>query len=174
MGNGSAIGIGGMSVGECVKLRERQRMKEREAQRIAAAEAKAMREAAKASSTNNADGGWAQVASRRKLNTTTAADIVSSGTMSPFSRSMYAALAATSDGGKKERLVLKSSVGAAKQLKSQAVTEVADNWEEEEEKEEQEEKRREEKENQEKMQQEVKDNDTGIPDGDNLEINVAV
>ena len=162
-GNGTAaIGIGGMSVGECVKIRERQRMKEREAQRVAAVEAKASRDAAKALSdgSSSAGDGWAQVAasSRRGVGVGAATTPGSrSGTATPgygqstpFSGSMFAALAAgggdggaaASSGPKKERLVLRSGVGAGKQLKSQAPPPepIADSWEEEVEKEEKEEK----------------------------------
>lgn len=138
---GTAIGIGGMSVSDCVKLRERQRIKEREAQRIAAADAKAARDAAKANKNGTAtDGGWAQVASRRKSPIPTS---VSNAVPNPFTGSIYGALAPVDQGqsAKKERLILRSGVGAAKQLKNQNTAEVADNWEEEEEKEEQEEKR---------------------------------
>lgn len=139
IGTSQTIGIGGMSVGECVKIRERHRMKEREAQRIAAAEAKALREAAKAQANGGADG-WAQVASRRGNGGSTVPSVgaVQSPSPSPFSGSMYAALAEGQGQGqtaKKERLVLRSGVGAGKSR----ATKVADNWEEEEEREEREE-----------------------------------
>lgn len=158
-----AIGIGGMGVGECVKLRERQRLKERETQRVAAIEAKAARDAAAAASSQQTDAadGWAQVASSRR----STADYSGSSTpvlsasssrvaLTPLASrgSMYAALAGGAGGGaaddaapKKERLVLRSGVGSAKQLKSQsqsprpAQMPVVDNWEEEEDKEEAEE-----------------------------------
>ncbi|GES57867.1 NF-X1 finger transcription factor [Aspergillus terreus] len=140
----ATMGIGGMSVGECVKLRERHRLKEREAQRVAAAEAKAQREAAKAAMNGSDGGGWAQVAASRK--TVNGAGISRTGSPlvapspSPLSSgSMYAALAGDTGGswgGKKEKLVLRSGVGASKQLKMPK-EEVADSWEEEEEKEEQ-------------------------------------
>ena len=111
----ATIGIGGMSVGECVKLRERQRMKEREAQRVAAIETKAGREAAKAqqqlSAGADGDGGWAQVAASRKSNAGSGSGSGSNtpstrnGTVTlglrkpkPFtSSSVYAALAADAD-----------------------------------------------------------------------------
>lgn len=180
----ATIGIGGISVGECVKLRERQRMKEREAQRIAAIEAKTAREAAKAqqqlSTGADGDGGWAQVAASRKANPGSGSVSGSgSGSNTPNTRngtvtlglrkskpltssSVYAALAGGADdtfnnnstGGstasapRKERLVLRSGVGAGKQLKSQGTAQsqdVADDWEEEEEKEEKEEREREQK-----------------------------
>lgn len=67
-GLGSGVGIRGMAVGECVRNRDRELFKEREAKRLAAAEAKALRDALKATSAEGADssGGWAQVASSRK------------------------------------------------------------------------------------------------------------
>ncbi|KAL4893289.1 hypothetical protein BDV59DRAFT_193150 [Aspergillus ambiguus] len=135
----ATMGIGGMSVGDCVKLRERHRLKEREAQRVAAAEAKAQRDAAKAAMNASDAGGWAQVAASRKTNPSSGTSTPLAGrTPTPLSSgSMYAALAGDS---KKERLVLRSGVGASKQLKKPAVPkeeEVADSWEEEEEKEEQ-------------------------------------
>ncbi|KAI9042305.1 putative NF-X1 finger transcription factor [Aspergillus affinis] len=156
MGQGTAIGIGGMSVGECVKLRERQRLKEREAQRQVAAEVKAQREAAKAQASSTGEGGWAQIAaSRRSNNGMGGAKSVTPAAQSARSGlTMYAALAGDDGSGswrtgaaspKKEKLVLRSGVGAGKQLRSQPAppAEVADSWEEEEEKEEEEERARE-------------------------------
>jgi len=150
LGNGSVIGIGGMSVGECVKLRERQRLKEREAQRVAAAEAKASREAAKAQAQGNVDGGgWAQVAASRKSNASGSPSTLPQKTT--FSSGSYAALAGgdfgvgadarAGGGAKKERLVLRSGVGTGKQLQSKVQEPVADSWEEEEEKEEEQERK---------------------------------
>lgn len=146
LGNGSVIGIGGMSVGECVKLRERQRMKEREAQRVAAAEAKASREAAKAQAQGSVDGGgWAQVAASRKSNAGGSPSTLTPKTT--FSSGSYAALAggdfgaSVGAGAKKERLVLRSGVGTGKQLQSKVQEPVADSWEEEEEKEEEQERK---------------------------------
>lgn len=138
MGTSPTIGIGGMSVGECVKIRERHRVKEREAQRIAVAEAKAMREAARVQANGGGDGGWAQVASRRgNGGASSAAGATPAQSPSPLSGSMFAALA-PDEGPKKERLVLRSGVGTGKQLQSRPAK-VADSWEEEEEKEEKEE-----------------------------------
>ncbi|KAL2823761.1 hypothetical protein BDW59DRAFT_148301 [Aspergillus cavernicola] len=150
LGNGISIGIGGMSVGECVKLRERHRLKEREAQRLAAAEAKAQREAVKAQTLGSSEsGGWAQVAASKRGNgLTSARSTPSSRSASALSGSMYAALALNDDGSgsgtfKKEKLVLRSGVGAAKQIRSPpSPTEVVDDWEVEEEKKEEEEERR--------------------------------
>lgn len=142
MGTLPAVGIGGMSVGECVKIRERHRMKERETQRIAAAEAKAQREAAKAEASGANNGGWAQVASRRGNGASSLASATPTQSPSPLSGSMYAAL--SDEGPKKERLVLRSGVGTSKQLRNQTRPEkVADSWEEEEEKEEQQERKHE-------------------------------
>lgn len=157
LGNGNAFGIGGTSVGECVKVRERQRMREREAQRVAVAEAKASREAAKAqqASDSAADGGWAQVAASRRGNNvsgsgngTRSGSMTPSGQNTPSSGSMYAALAGGAVGGgggetagpKKEKLVLRSGVSVGKQLRSQQSAPAPDSWEEEEEKEEAQEK----------------------------------
>lgn len=143
MGTPPAIGIGGMSVGDCVKTRERHLMKEREAQRIAAAEAKALKEAARAHA-NGAGDGWAQVASRRSNGVPSSTTTTSTKNANPYSGSMYAALA--DEGPKKDRLVLRSGVGAGKQLRSLASDrKVADSWEEEVEMEEQERAREERK-----------------------------
>ncbi|KAF4161691.1 hypothetical protein CNMCM6936_003180 [Aspergillus lentulus] len=150
----NSIGIGGKSVGECVKLRERQRLKEREAQRLAAAEAKALKEAARAqqSTDTTSDGGWAQVAASRRSNgVSSTRSTTPVASPSPWSGSKFAALAGGDNGGwglpKKEKLVLRSGVGAAKKnLSTLPATDVADNWEEEEEKVEQEEERERERE----------------------------
>ena len=146
MGSGSSIGIGGMSVRECVKLRERERTKEREAQRIAVLEAKAAREAAKAQTGVSGDG-WAQVASRGKKSADGSTE--STRSTSPVqnlfgSPSLFSALggdgkADSGLGSKKERLVLRSGIGAGKSLRTQPA-EVVDSWEEAEEKEEKEER----------------------------------
>lgn len=152
MGSGSSIGIGGMSVRECVKLRERERTKERETQRVAVLEAKAARDALKANANPSGDGGWAQVASRSKKPGTGGLDASSSAVstrsatpipQAPFATtggSMFAALAADGAGlaSKKDRLVLRSGVGTGKALRAQvSKPEVADSWEEAEEREEQ-------------------------------------
>lgn len=153
MGSGSSIGIGGMSVRGCVKLRERERTKERDAQRAAALEAKAARNAAK--SQTGADG-WAQVASRGKksgADSSAASTRSTTPVQTPFqSRSIYSALVGgkmpdtSSQSSKKERLVLRSGVGAGKALRTQSSAEVVDSWEEAEEKEEQAEQAEQEKE----------------------------
>ncbi|PYH96889.1 hypothetical protein BO71DRAFT_396676 [Aspergillus ellipticus CBS 707.79] len=115
-GNGTAIGIGGMSVADCVKLRERHRAKEQEAQRLAAAEIKAQREAARTQVNGSSDGGWAQVAASRKSNPSLARS--SALSPSPWSSTMFAALAGDDPDAppKKEKLVLRSGV---KQLRTQ-------------------------------------------------------
>ncbi|OQD95392.1 hypothetical protein PENSOL_c020G06626 [Penicillium solitum] len=137
MGSGSTIGIGGMSVRECVKLRERERSKEQEARRVAALEAKATREAAKAQASTG-DGGWAQVASKSRGGSG-ASSRTGTPVQNPWvSKSIYAAL--DGDGTKKERLVLRSGVGVGKSLRAKTpAPEVVDDWEEAEEKEEKEE-----------------------------------
>ncbi|PWY69507.1 hypothetical protein BO70DRAFT_266077, partial [Aspergillus heteromorphus CBS 117.55] len=116
-GNGTAIGIGGMSVADCVKLRERQRAKEQEAQRLAAAEIKAQREAARAHLNGASDGGWAQVAASRKSNSglssaRSTTPLTASAAASPWSSTMFSALAGDDTDGhpKKEKLVLRSGV----------------------------------------------------------------
>lgn len=158
VGSETTIGIGGMSVRECVKFRERERTKERETQRIAALEAKAARDAAKAQSGGGDGGGsdgWAQVASRVKKpgadgsNTSTRSNTpIQSSYSNPFrGRSMFAALAGdidpTGPGSKKQKLVLRSGVGAGKSLRTQTPAEVVDSWEEAEEKEEEVERKQE-------------------------------
>jgi transcriptional repressor NF-X1 len=161
LGSGLAtIGIGGMTVGECVRFRERERFKEREAQRAAVAE-KAQRDAAANNpklSAGGGDGGWAQVASRRR---TTRPD-GNGGSAAPLfvptgtgggGMAMYSALALDSSppgssrsfpsGNTRKKdglLVLRSGVGAAKKNVVD-LDGVADSWEEEVEKEEQEEER---------------------------------
>ncbi|KAL4778914.1 hypothetical protein BJX76DRAFT_342251 [Aspergillus varians] len=154
LGNGITIGIAGLSVSECCKLRERHRTKEREAQRLAAAEAKAQRDAAKTQTPGSSEpGGWAQVAASRRSNgvTGSARSTPLSRTPNPsWSGSLYSALALNDDGSsagtfKKEKLVLRSTVGAGKQVRGAVPpAEVVDSWEEEEEKveEEEEEERR--------------------------------
>ncbi|KAJ5628159.1 Zinc fingerNF-X1-type [Penicillium lividum] len=141
MGSGSSIGIGGMSVRECVKLRERERTKEREAQQAAALEAKAARIAAKAQSGVSGDG-WAQVASRSKGSASSTRS--TTPVQNPFSsRTMFSALSGEGvqdPSSKKERLVLRSGIGAGKASRKEPAAEVVDSWEEAEEKEEQEER----------------------------------
>ncbi|KGO64753.1 Single-stranded nucleic acid binding R3H [Penicillium italicum] len=137
IGSGSTIGIGGMSVRECVKLRERERSKEQEARRVAALEAKATREAAKVQASTG-DGGWAQVASKSKGGNGAGSRTGTPVQNSWVSKSIYAAL--DGDGAKKERLVLRSGVGVGKSLRAKTpAPEVVDDWEEAEEKEEKEE-----------------------------------
>ncbi|KAJ5180570.1 hypothetical protein N7492_003780 [Penicillium capsulatum] len=148
MGTGTSIGIGGMSVRECVKLRERERNKESEARRLAAIEAKSAREAAKAQA-GSAGNGWAQVASRGKkpgADGSAASTRSTTPMQNPFgSRTMFSALVADGSegaggGAKKERLVLRSGVGAGKNLRASPAADVVESWEEAEEKEEQEER----------------------------------
>lgn len=137
MGSGSSIGIGGMSVRECVKLREREITKERDAQRTAALEAKAARDAAKSQAGSD---GWAQVASRGKGSASSTRS--TTPVQSSFGRTMFSALDQNRNmpSANKERLVLRSGVGAGKSLRSQPPAEVVDSWEEAEEKEEEEER----------------------------------
>lgn len=150
LGTGNGMGIGGMTVGECVKVRDRERMKEREAQRAAAVEAKALRDAANAAASSGAEVGWAQVASRKRPSTDATNNAAKTWGAPPPSNGptygSYAALAADSGSGSgttnskpRDRLVLRSGV-AQKKLQTQ-MEEVADSWEEEVEKEEEEEKK---------------------------------
>ncbi|RAO68119.1 uncharacterized protein BHQ10_004131 [Talaromyces amestolkiae] len=170
LGLGSGIGIRGISVGECVRIRDRELFKEREARRVAAAEAKALKDALKATSTETGDGsgGWAQVASTRKKQTenNSPANLTRSGT--PLAAlggrgfgtgSMYAALgldvsssfnsANNSPSKKKDGLlVLRSGVGSSKKKSEQPqqnLEDLADSWEEQVEQEEQQEKEEEER-----------------------------
>ncbi|KAL2004681.1 hypothetical protein VTN00DRAFT_3209 [Thermoascus crustaceus] len=147
LGTGNGMGIGGMTVGECVKVRDRERMKEREAQRAATVEAKALRDAANAAASSGAEGGWAQVASRKRSSTDATNNAAKTWGAHPASNGptygSYAALATDSGGGSgttntklRDRLVLRSGV-AQKKLQTQ-MEEVADSWEEEVEKEEEE------------------------------------
>lgn len=131
-----------------MKLRERHRAKERETQRLAAAEAKAQREAAKAQALGSSEsGGWAQVAASKRSNgvTGSARSTPPPRTGSGLSGSLYSALTLNDDGSnlRKEKLVLRSGVGASKQARgTPPPAEVADSWEEEVEKEEREEEQR--------------------------------
>uniref|UniRef100_A0A093Y274 FKBP12-associated protein 1 n=1 Tax=Talaromyces marneffei PM1 TaxID=1077442 RepID=A0A093Y274_TALMA len=171
LGLGSGIGIRGISVGECVRIRDRELFKEREARRIAAAEAKALRDALKTPSAETGDGGggWAQVASTRKRQTenNSPASVTRSGT--PLAAlgsrgiggtgSMYAALgldvsssfsSANIIPSKKKDglLVLRSGVGSSKkksEQQQQNLEDLADSWEEQVEQEEQQEKEEEER-----------------------------
>lgn len=140
-GGGSSIGIGGMSVSDCVKFRDRERTKEREAQRAAIAEAKALREASGGTKNGGMDGGWAQVASRRKNGAdSNSLSAISTNALPSVSGSFYAALAGDFErSANSGRLVLRSGVGASKNLRNKV--EVADSWEEEVEKDEEEERK---------------------------------
>lgn len=155
MGSETTIGIGGMGVRECVKLRERERNKEREAQRTAALESKAARDAVKAQAGASGADGWAQVASRARkpgdgsTTSTRSTTPIQSSYSNPFrGRSMFAALSGdvdtASSGAKKEKLVLRSGIGANKSPRPQPPAEVVDSWEEAEEKEEEVERKQEE------------------------------
>lgn len=125
-GGGSTIGIGGMSVRECVKLRERERTKEQEARRVSALEAKSARDAVKAQASGG-DGGWAQVASKSRGGSGTSTRSGTPAQSAWVSQSFYSAL--DGDSTKKERLVLRSGVGAGKSLRAKPPAEVVDNWE---------------------------------------------
>jgi transcriptional repressor NF-X1 len=159
----SGVGIRGMAVGECARIRDREQFKEREAKRLAAAEAKALRDALKATSAEGADGGggWAQVASTRRKQLQSGSDSPSPAhltrTNTPMAQlaargagtgSMYAALGldvapsfsnASSASKKKDGLlVLRSGVGSSKKKKAEQQEQeiLADTWEEQVEREE--------------------------------------
>ncbi|KAL1957849.1 hypothetical protein VTO42DRAFT_5414 [Malbranchea cinnamomea] len=145
---GTGIGIRGVSVGECVKLRERERAKEREAKKALAAEKArlaAENTAANSPGAAQAGDGWAQVASRSRRNATNTA---APGAESPYGFGDMRAGAAT-PGGRFGTLVLRSGVGIGRALekttKKPAASdqEVVDDWEEEIDKEEQQERERE-------------------------------
>jgi transcriptional repressor NF-X1 len=139
LSRGSAIGIGGMTVAGCLKFRDRERMKDREAQRSATAETKSWREVTSEPSLNATEGGWAQVASRRRPGADANASpaLTRTSTPIPISGSTYSILSPDiGKDGKTSVLVLRSSVGTGKMphLRNHAsldVDEVVDSWEEE-------------------------------------------
>ncbi|PGH03996.1 hypothetical protein AJ79_07229 [Helicocarpus griseus UAMH5409] len=109
--SGDAVGIGGLTVGECAKMRERERTKEREAKRIAAAAAEKEKTESRAAYSAAGEGsgsdGWAQVASRKK-------STVPAQVESAFGFGDLGTLAAASAAGKSGTLVLRSGVGKGK------------------------------------------------------------
>jgi len=137
LGRGSAIGIGGMTVGGCLKFRDR--IKDRETQRSAPTEAKSWREATGEPSLNATEGGWAQVASRRRPGADASASpaLTRTSTPIPISGSTYSILSPdVGKDGKTSVLVLRSSISTGKipHLRNHTsldVNEVADSWEEE-------------------------------------------
>ncbi|OKL62153.1 hypothetical protein UA08_02381 [Talaromyces atroroseus] len=188
-GSGSGVGIRGVAVGECVRIRDRELFKEREAKRLAAAEAKALREALKATSAEGADGGggWAQVASSRRKQLQPGSDGNSAHLTrvnTPMAQltargagtgSMYAALgldvapsfinAGSASKKKDGLLVLRSGVGSSRKKKAeqqeQEIQDLADTWEEQVEREEHAEQR--EKEEETRRSSEELESDREIP-----------
>ncbi|KAH8703300.1 hypothetical protein BGW36DRAFT_369115 [Talaromyces proteolyticus] len=171
IGLGSGIGIRGMTVGDCVRLRERQQLKEQETRRAAAAEAKALREASKDALTDSA--GWAQVASRKKQTQQTSDgtggistplfNLTRSHTPASAQRgggSIYTALSSEASSPPRKKnglLVLRSGVGSSKTKKALSFDDdLADSWEEQVDKENQEEREQQaEEERQSRSSQEV-------------------
>lgn len=154
--NPNGIGIRGISVGECVKLREMERMKDRAAKREAAAEKARIEAAMKASSGAAGEGGemgndgWAQVASRKRPGTGlqngaagSNGRTIANGSSFPFAFGDMKN--PSSDDTRFSKLVLRSGVGmgrgrsqAEKSAKAVDVDDVVEDWEEEVEKEERE------------------------------------
>ncbi|KAK2807788.1 hypothetical protein FQN50_005331 [Emmonsiellopsis sp. PD_5] len=138
------VGIGGLTVGDCAKMRDRERMREREAKRLAAAAAEKLKAenqgqyGAGDSDAAAGGGGWAQVASRKRA---------TGPAESPFG---FGDLSSMS--GKAGTLVLRSGVGKGRGAASGSGVgggryppgfgdDVVDDWEEEVEKEERERER---------------------------------
>lgn len=151
-GPASTLGICGMTVGECMRFRERELLKEREAQRTSVAEAKAIGLSTDSKTPLQGSDGWAQVASRKRNKTD------STGGQSPaFGPTQMSMLAPTSIGGKtmyaalsqdsltstdvKKKdglLVLRSANNVSKKASPADMDDVVNSWEEEVEREEQE------------------------------------
>ncbi|KAK2783846.1 FKBP12-associated protein [Emmonsiellopsis sp. PD_33] len=137
------IGIGGLTVGDCAKMRDRERMREREAKRLAAAAAEKLKAESHGAGDFDAaagGGGWAQVASRKRA---------TGPAESPFG---FGELSGPSGPAKAGTLVLRSGVGKGRGAASGAGVgggryppgfgdDVVDDWEEEVEKEERERER---------------------------------
>ncbi|EEP79690.1 predicted protein [Uncinocarpus reesii 1704] len=149
------IGIRGLSISECIKLRDRDRMKEKEAKRAAAE--KARREAEEegtgwAATERRDEHGWSKVASKKKPQWWIDNDAPKAVPAAPTSQSRIGGSSFGS--GRFGSLILKSGVGRGKEmgtsnsrpsssdgLKKPApveLEEVVDDWEEEIEKEEKE------------------------------------
>ncbi|KAM5448550.1 FKBP12-associated protein [Microsporum audouinii] len=127
---GPGIGIRGMSVADCAKFRDRERMKERVAKREAAAERTRLEAVLKDASSASANDGWAQVVSRKRPGTSS----------SPIEASPYA-FGTTTPNDLKGKLVLRSGIGAGRNIGSNSrfgalgITDadegVVEDWEEE-------------------------------------------
>lgn len=144
----SRIGIRGLSIAECIKLRDRERAKEKEARR---AKHNTPRDSAEWTMGEHRDEhGWSRVVSRK--NPWNDNDIKKTPSNPPTSTSTASGFSS----GRFGSLILKSGVGRGKDmatstprpsspnsLKKPTVEEVADDWEEELEKEEREEEQKE-------------------------------
>ncbi|EFE31172.1 uncharacterized protein ARB_02041 [Trichophyton benhamiae CBS 112371] len=97
---GPGIGIRGISVGDCAKFRDRERLKERAAKREAAAERARLEAALKEASSASANDGWAQVVSRKRPGTSS-----SPGEASPYG------FGTATPSDPKGKLVLRSGIG---------------------------------------------------------------
>jgi transcriptional repressor NF-X1 len=150
-GPASTIGIGGMTVGECVRFRERELSKARETQRTPGAIGFSIDSKTSSTSPQGNDG-WAQVASRRKNKMDTGgSEFLAFATtrmslLAPPSiggKTMYAALSQdslTHQNAKKKDglLVLRSANSTSKKTSPADTDNVVNSWEEEVEREEQE------------------------------------
>ncbi|KAF3491423.1 nuclear transcription factor [Arthroderma uncinatum] len=102
---GPGLGIRGMSVADCAKFRDRERMKERVAKREAVAERARLEAALREASSASANDGWAQVVSRKRPG--------ASG--SPTEASPYG-FGSTTSTDAKGKLVLRSGIGASRNV----------------------------------------------------------
>jgi transcriptional repressor NF-X1 len=150
-GPASTIGIGGMTVGECVRFRERELSKGRETQRTPGAIGLSIDSKTSSTSPQGNDG-WAQVASRRKNKmdaggsefpafATTRMSLLAPPSVG--GKTMYAALSqdsVTYQTAKKKDglLVLRSANSTSKKTSPADTDNVVNSWEEEVEREEQE------------------------------------
>ncbi|KAK2743732.1 FKBP12-associated protein [Onygenales sp. PD_40] len=166
------IGIGGLTVGDCAKMRDRERMREREreAKRLAAAAAEKLKAESHGAGDFDAaagGGGWAQVASRKRA---------TGPAESPFG---FGELSGPSGPAKAGTLVLRSGVGKGRGAASGSGVgggryppgfgdDVVDDWEEEVEKEERE------REQEQGRKQEVDDNGVESKSDDAVVAEVAV
>ncbi|KAL1975430.1 hypothetical protein VTN31DRAFT_3822 [Thermomyces dupontii] len=135
--DGSSIGIGGMTVGECIRFRDRELAKEREAQQ-AAAQAKSGSNV-KTPTPGDIGDGWAQVAYRKRVSPNGGTPLQATLPGSPmFSQTVYSALGKDREQSSSPKPASSSNVrslGKAPPVIN--IDDVADDWEEQVEKEEQ-------------------------------------
>ncbi|KAK2858382.1 hypothetical protein FQN49_004790 [Arthroderma sp. PD_2] len=105
---GPGLGIRGMSVADCAKFRDRERMKERVAKREAAAERARLEAALREASSASANDGWAQVVSRKRPG--------ASGSPTEASPYGFGATTPTNAGDTKGKLVLRSGIGTGRNV----------------------------------------------------------